>query len=84
MLDPVHQRSFEVAERMANAAELVSPVIMHVAMAGDEGLVSLGGGKDLVRLAGASIGTCAAGDYIATLADLRQKRKIVAEMGATH
>ena len=82
--DPVHQRIFEVAERKAKASELVSPVTMHVAMAGDEGLVSLGGGTYLVRLAGASISSHAADDYVAMLADLRQKRQIVDAMAATH
>lgn len=82
--DPVHQRIYEVAERKAKAAELVSPVTMHVAMAGDEGLASLGGGKYLVRLAGASISAYAADDYIAMLADLRQKRQIVTAMVAAH
>ena len=82
--DPVHQRIYEVAERKAKAAELVSPVTMHVAMAGDEGLASLGGGKYLVRLAGASISAYAADDYIAMLADLRQKRQIVTAMAAAH
>lgn len=82
--DPVHQRIFEVAERKAKASELVSPVTMHVAMAGDEGLASLGGGTYLVRLAGASISSHAADDYVAMLADLRQKRQIVAAMAAAH
>ena len=82
--DPVHQRIYEVAESKAKAAELVSPVTMHVAMAGDEGLASLGGGKYLVRLAGASISAYAAEDYIAMLADLRQKRQIVTAMAAAH
>ena len=82
--DPVHQPIFEVAERTVKASELVSPVTMHVAMAGDEGLGSLGGGKYLVRLAGNSISAFAADDYIAILADLRQKRQIVTAMTAAH
>ncbi len=82
--DPVHQRIYQVAERKAKAGELVSPVTMHVAMAGDEGLAILGGGKYLVRLAGASISAYAADDYIAMLADLRQQRQIVTAMVAAH
>jgi replicative DNA helicase len=41
-------------------------------------------GKYLVRLAGNSINAFAADDYIAMLADLRQKRQIVAAMTAAH
>jgi replicative DNA helicase len=54
--DPVHQRIFEVAERKAKASELAAPVTMHVAIAGDAGLGSLGG--EIPRPPGRQLDQC--------------------------
>ena len=79
--DPVHRRIFEACHRKTTQGFLVSPVTVNDAMRDDAGLAELGGGKYLVRLAGALIGGGrGAEQYAAMLADLKRKRDLLAIM----
>ncbi|PWE26707.1 replicative DNA helicase [Pararhodobacter marinus] len=76
--DPVHAAIFEAARAKDARGELASPVTLAPQLA--EHLSELGGSRYLARLAGAAAGRTAAKAYIDQLADLRDKRRIVAAL----
>ena len=78
--DPVHAAIFESMVERHQQNALASPVTISDAMRGHDGLTELGGGRYLVKLAGASISSCALPDYLNLLADWRRKRDILGAM----
>lgn len=72
--DPVHARIFEAIGARVKASHAVSPVIMKTVLADEPGLNELGGGRYLVRLAGAAITPHMIRDYAGMILDLHHRR----------
>lgn len=76
--DPVHAAVFLVILEKHRGGLLADPVTVSLAMKDHPGLSDLGGGKYLVRMAGASPGPAAIKAYAEALAELSRKRHITA------
>lgn len=76
--DPVHALIFSTIIEKNRAGMLSDPVTVGLELADHQGLNELGGGKYLVRLAGASVGPSSVKGYAEALAELARKRQIQA------
>lgn len=79
--DPVHARIFAKAAARIRAGHLADPQTMMIEFASDEGLKQLGGGRYLVKMAGASIAPKQARHYAGIVLDLYQRRVLLREIG---
>lgn len=75
--DPVHSEIFRIAAAKDRAGDLVSPITVSAAMAEHPGLAELGGGRYLVRMAGASLGPSQFPGILSMLADQWAKRRLM-------
>ena len=82
--DPVHVDIFEQIRQRHSRNMLASPVTIADAMRAHEGLIDLGGGAYLARLAAAAVPSVALNGYLGLLADWRRKRDILAAIGKAH
>lgn len=74
--DPVHSELWKICAARILNGETVSPVILNSMTAAIPGLQDLGGGRYLVRMAGACVGSSAAPDYARLLNDMWQRRTV--------
>ena len=74
--DPVHLDIFKAIKQRFDADELVDVVILKAVLGSHEGLAQLGGGKYLVRLAGAAFSVSAIRDFCAELRIVTRRREL--------
>lgn len=78
--DPVHSDIFDMIARRERDGAHVSPVALNDEANGHPGMKDLGGGRYLVRLAGAAISPSEVSDYIDILADAKAKRDLLVRL----
>jgi len=79
--DPVHQAVYGAMLEKHRGDHLISPVTLNDVLRENAGLKDLGGGRYLLRLAGAAISSAAIRGYVSILSDWRRKRDILRALG---
>ena len=75
--DPLHQRLYEIIERMFGKGQIVTPLTVKALMEGDPGLAEVGGQAYLVSLARAAPAMPAVHEYARILRDLAMRRALI-------
>ena len=75
---PVHQRIFAAIQNLFDKGLIANPVTLKSHFEQDEGLLEMGGGAYLARLAASSLGIINIKDYSALIYDHAQKRQLIA------